>query len=186
MKFTFNTVLNILLVVVIGMFVVRYFYFKPKFVNGEAVPNFEATLIDGTQMQLSDLRGTYVLVDFWGSWCGPCRVQNPKLVQLFDKYHDANFKEAKGFEIISIAIEKSEERWKRAIEKDNLKWKYHILDLTTSMKFFNSELAKMFGVKEIPSTYLLNEKGVIVGVNLPHAELDQFLQKRLVPLESGK
>ena len=176
-KFSFNTLLNIMLVGVAVLFIGRYIYFKPKFINGETVPNFEATLINGEAMQLSDLRGKYVLVDFWGSWCGPCRAQNPHLVQLYDKYHQAKFKAADGFEIVSIGVERDEQRWKNAIERDNLKWKYHILDLTNSMKFFNSDLAKLFGVKEIPSMYLLNEKGAIVGVNMSPEELDQFLSK---------
>lgn len=168
-----------MLVGVVVLFIGRYFYFKPKFINGEAVPNFEATLINGEKMALSDLRGKYVLVDFWGSWCGPCRIQNPHLVQLYDKYHQAEFQQAKGFEIISIGVEQNEERWKNAISKDNLKWKYHILDLTNSMKFFDSELAQLFGVKQIPSTYLLNEKGVIIGVNLSPDALDQLLAKKM-------
>lgn len=177
-KISFNTLLNIMLVGVAVLFIGRYFYFKPKFIKGEPVPNFEATIMNGETMQLSDLRGKFVLVDFWGSWCGPCRMQNPHLVQLYDKYNQAKFKNADGFEIVSIGVERDERRWKNAIAKDNLKWKYHILDLTSSMKFFNSDLAKIFGVKELPSTYLLNEKGVIMGVNVPPGELDQILDKK--------
>lgn len=178
MKFTFNTFLNVLLVIVIVAFIARYFYFKPKFINGEDVPDFSATLLNGEQMALSDLKGKYVLVDFWGSWCGPCRVENPGLVQLYQKYHQKKFKNAQGFEIVSIGVERNEARWKRAIQKDGLSWKYHILDITTSMKFFNSELSKLFGVKQLPSKYLLNENGVIIGVNQSAEEINAFLASK--------
>lgn len=175
MKITFNALLNILLVVVAGLFIGRYFYQQPRFVNGEPAPDFTAMAIGGQQLRLSGLQGQYVLIDFWGSWCGPCRRDNPRLVQLYRKYHRAAFREAEGFEMVSIGIEENEGRWRSAIERDGLFWPYQILDKATSLRFFDSELAKKFGVKKVPTKYLLNPKGQIIAVNPSVEELDEIL-----------
>ena len=174
-KISFNTVLNVLIVVLVVGLAVRYFYFQPRFDSGENLPDFSATLLNGESFQLSDLRGNYVLVDFWGSWCGPCRVENPRLVALYKKYNGRKFEGAEGFEILSVGIEKNENSWKKAIEKDGLSWKYHVLDLTESFKFFNSEIASQFGVKQLPSKYLLDKNGVIISVDPDFEELDALL-----------
>ncbi len=179
MKITINTVLNVLLVVVIGIFIGRYFYLKPDLVNGQKAPDFEARLRSGDRLSLSDLRGQYVLLDFWGSWCGPCRAQNPDLVALYNKYQGSAFSDAEGFTIVSIAIEADETRWARAIEKDDLRWPYHILDPTTSQRFFNGAIADLYGVKQIPTSFLLDPGGTIIGVDLSPRQLDKLLAGRV-------
>lgn len=179
MKITFNTILNILLLALIGLFIARYFYRQPSFVNGESAPDFTAGTIGGGQLRLSSLRGHYVLIDFWGSWCGPCRKENPALAALYDKYKDASFRQAEGFELVSIGIEENESRWRNAIERDGLHWPYHILDKAGSLRFFDSELAQLFGVKQVPTKYLLNEKGQIIAVNPSVEELDKLLGERV-------
>ena len=179
MKITFNTILNILLVGMIALFIGRYFYQQPRFVNGESTPDFTATTITGEQLELSSLRGNYVLLDFWGSWCGPCRQENPRLVQLYDKYQNTSFQQAESFVVISIGIEENENRWRRAIERDGLHWPHHILDKASSLRFFDSELAQQFGVKQVPTKYLLNEKGLIIAVNPSAEELDRLLGERV-------
>ena len=179
MKITFNTILNILLAGMIALFIGRYFYKQPSFVNGELTPDFTATTITGEQLQLSSLRGNYVLLDFWGSWCGPCRQENPGLVQLYDKYQNTSFQQAESFVVVSIGIEENESRWRRAIERDGLHWPHHILDTATSLRFFDSELAQQFGVKQVPTKYLLNEKGLIIAVNPSVKELDRLLGERV-------
>ena len=169
---------KIFIVLIVGFILYalgRYFYMKPKFRNGEKIPVISGSLIDGSEFNISDLQGKYVLVDFWGSWCAPCRKENPGLVNLYNKYNDKSFKEATGFEILSIAIETDENRWKRAIEKDGLNWSYHIVQLDR----FQSPIAKEFGVREVPTKYLLNEKGQIISVNATTAALDQLLAARL-------
>ncbi|MCO6493426.1 MAG: TlpA family protein disulfide reductase [Phaeodactylibacter sp.] len=178
MKITFNTVLNILLAGVIVLFISRHFYKQPGFVNGEPAPDFTATTIGGEPFQLSALRGQYVLLDFWGSWCGPCRKENPALAQVYAQYQNARFKGAEGFAIVSIGIEENEGRWRRAIERDGLRWPYHILDKASSLRFFDSELARQFSVREVPTKYLLNEKGVIIAVNPSAEELGRLLEER--------
>lgn len=180
MKITFNTLLNILLVGMIALFIGRYFYQQPRFVNGEPAPDFTASTIGGEPFQLSGLRGQYVLIDFWGSWCGPCRQENPGLVHLYDKFQQARFQKAEGFAIVSIGVEDDEARWRRAIERDGLHWPYHILDRASSLRFFDSELAQKFGVKQVPTKYLLNEKGQIIAVNPSVEELGRILEERLM------
>jgi len=169
MKITFNGILNVLLALVVLLLIGRYFYFQPRFINGERAPAFSAELMNGDPFELADLEGNYVLVDFWGSWCPPCRKANPGLVELYGKYG------GHGFEIVSVAVERDAGPWRRAVERDGLYWKYHILDRTQSTRFFDSELAELYGVKQLPTSYLLNPKGVIIGVDLSPADIGQVL-----------
>ena len=120
---------------------------------GDNAPNFEATLVDGTEFQLSDLRGQYVLLDFWGSWCGPCRRENPNLVQFYKDHKDE-------VTIVSIALEKNNDYWKHAIMKDGLEWKYHIVEVGRFV--FTSGIAKKFGVSAIPTKILISPEGIIL------------------------
>jgi thiol-disulfide isomerase/thioredoxin len=161
-----NTIL-VIAVLLVGFII--YKYRMPRFVAGEKAPDFSTTLIDGSQAQLSDLKGKYCLIQFWGSWCGPCRKENPQLVQLYQQYHD------QGFEIFSIAIERNENAWKKAIQQDGLIWKYHSADF----KEFDGQLAVLFNIKSIPTTFLINQDGQIMGVNLSPAEIGRRLGQAL-------
>ena len=170
-----NKILNILLILIILGYAGYYFYKKPKYANGEKAPQFSATLIDGSAFELKDLEGKYVLIDFWGSWCGPCRKENPDLVNLYNEFKDVTVEDADGFEMVSIAVETNERRWKAAIEKDQLNWKYHIAQLDR----FKSPIVSQYGVKEIPTKYLLNQRGEIIGVNLTSQEISAMLKRRM-------
>ncbi|MEO1715034.1 MAG: TlpA disulfide reductase family protein [Bacteroidota bacterium] len=157
----------------------RYIYFKPKMVNGETAPAFTATLKDGTSFALNDLKGQYVLLDFWGSWCGPCRAESPNLKALYEKYKPQRFANGETFEILSVGIEKNPKSWEAAIQKDQLQWKYHILDQGSSLRFFDSPIAGIYQIREVPTKFLLDPKGRIIAVNPSYEELQKLLDSRL-------
>lgn len=169
-----NATITIALLVAAAL-IGKYFYSSPKFIAGDRAIEFSATLIDGSSFNLSDLRGKYVIVDFWGSWCGPCRTANNDLVRIYRKFNNAKFKDADGLEIVSVGIEKNKENWEQAILQDQLSWKYH----TSTVQNFDSPIAKLYGVREIPTSYLLNEQGVIMGVNYDYENLNRILSARL-------
>jgi thiol-disulfide isomerase/thioredoxin len=161
-----NTVSILLPVLLLAVFLFgRYLYMKPRFIQGEKAPEFTANLLDGSAFSLSELKGHYVLLDFWGSWCPPCRKENPEWAALYRQYEQAAFKDAAGFQIVSIGIEKDEARWRNAIEKDGLYWRYHVLDKAESLRFFDSPVAILYGVKQAPTIFLLNPQMKIIAVN---------------------
>lgn len=167
-----NTLLRLGAVTLAAVFVVAWCrYRQPRFIAGDKAPDFEATLADGQKTRLSDLRGKYVLVHFWGSWCGPCRAENPSLAAIYQQYG------GQGFEIFSVAIERKSGAWQRAVEKDGLVWKYHVVETGD----FSGSLSQLFNIKTIPATFLLNPDGNIMGVNLSPEQIEKTLADRLAP-----
>ncbi|MCB0638618.1 MAG: TlpA family protein disulfide reductase, partial [Lewinella sp.] len=156
----------IVLLLAAGWFIGRYFYFMPKYTNGVDAPVFNATLANGQPFALEDLRGNYVLLDFWGSWCPPCRAQNPALRKLYDDYQSVTFPDGARFNVVSVAIERDSARWQRAIAQDDLHWPYHIMQQTASLHFFDAPIANQYGIRQVPSSYLIDPQGQIIGVNM--------------------
>ncbi|MGK0391021.1 MAG: thiol-disulfide isomerase/thioredoxin, partial [Maribacter sp.] len=110
------------ILLIVGYFGGKKLYHVPDYGGGQVAPNFQGTKPNGETFKLKDLQGQYVLLEFWGSWCGTCRAAHPGLIKIHDKFHGKQYKDASGFEIVSVGMETKEDRWKRAIEKDDLKW----------------------------------------------------------------
>lgn len=133
---------------------------------GVLAPEIELQNPNGDTVTLSSLRGKYVLLDFWASWCRPCRIENPNLVKSYNKYHE------KGFEIFQVSLDKKKESWLEAIESDQLDW-IHVSDL----QYWNSEAAKLYQVQAIPASFLLDRNGKIVAKNLRGDALEAKLSE---------
>lgn len=126
-----------------------------KLMIGAIAPDLSLPDQNGDMLAISDFRGKFLLLDFWASWCGPCRRENPTVVKVYNEYKD------KGFEVLSVSLDKSKEKWLAAIEADGLEWK-HISDL----KGWKSLASEVYKVKAIPRTYILDGEGRIIAKNL--------------------
>ena len=139
---------------------------------GSVAPNFTQNDVNDKPVSLSDFRGKYVLLDFWASWCGPCRGENPNLVRAYARYKD------KGFEILGVSLDQKGKKadWVAAIEKDGLTW-INVSDLRS----WSNEAAVLYGVRAVPQNYLIDPKGIIVAGNLRGEALDAKLSEIFNP-----
>lgn len=142
---------------------------------GAQAPEIVATTPNGHKFQLSKLnKDSYVIVDFWASWCKPCRVANPHLVKMMKELEGVKLKDAKkGFKILSVSLDRNKESWLKGIEQDDLYWENHVSDL----KHWSSEYAADYGVQFIPQVFLLNPKGEVVGIYSNVVELKKAIDE---------
>lgn len=136
---------------------------------GMAMPDIALNDPSGKERALSDLRGKVVLVDFWASWCGPCRRENPNVVRAWNDYKD------EGFEVFSVSLDKDVKKWERAIAQDGLAWPNHISDL----RGWNSVATSLYGISSIPHAILIDRDGTVVATHLRGAQLESELERLL-------
>jgi peroxiredoxin len=131
---------------------------------GATAADFSLPNPDGKLIQLSDFRGKYVFLDFWASWCQPCRRENPDLVKVYEKYQGDQF------EILGVSFDRSREKWLKAIKMDGLEW-VHVSDL----KYFDSEMIQLYNITNVPMSFLLDREGKIIAKNIHADQLEQLL-----------
>ena len=133
---------------------------------GDIAPELAYNNPKGKKMKLSSLRGQLVLIDFWASWCRPCRVENPNLVRMFNK-HKKN-----GLQIVGVSLDQTKPKWVQAIADDGLTWEH-----VSNLKFWNDPIAKLYQISAIPATFILDENGVILTRNLRGLQLEQKIEE---------
>lgn len=148
----------------VGMQISKAIAIDSKTAKGNEAPEIVMADKDGKLIRLSDFKGKYVLVDFWASWCGPCRKENPNVVAAYQKYHD------KGFEILGVSLDSNKDAWQKAIKTDGLTWS-HVSDL----KGWANAAAAEYGVKAVPASFLIDKEGKVVGKDLRGEELHKVL-----------
>jgi len=137
---------------------------------GSKAPNFTAKTPEGKDLSLNDALGKITIIDFWASWCKPCRIENPNVVKLYNEYHD------KGLNIIGVSLDKAsqKDKWLKAIEDDRLTWQH-----VSNLEYWNEPIAKLYKVRSIPATFILDENGTIIAKNLRGKMLDDKIAELL-------
>ena len=141
---------------------------NPTAGSSNKAKEFSAPSPDGKIISLKESLGKVTIIDFWASWCGPCRMENPNVVALYKEFHD------KGLNIIGVSLDKDATKWKEAIAKDGLTWAH-----VSNLKFWDEPIAKLYGVESIPATFILDAEGNVVAQNLRGDELKAKIKELL-------
>jgi thiol-disulfide isomerase/thioredoxin len=141
---------------------------------GNIAPEISMKNPNDSVITLSSLRGKMVLIDFWASWCGPCRMENPHVVKAYKQFKDEVFVNGDGFTVYSVSLDRpgGKDAWKGAIKKDSLIWPYHVSDL----QWWNNAAAQAYGINSIPANVLIDGNGVIIAKNLRGENLIKALE----------
>lgn len=138
---------------------------------GDIAPDIELITPDGEVVALSSLRGSLVMLDFWASWCGPCRAGNPAKVEAWNQFRDKEFINGEGFRLFSVSLDTNSDSWIKGIQDDNLEWEHHVSDL----RGWDSEAAALYQVRSIPASWLIDGNGMIVARNLRGDNISETL-----------
>lgn len=162
-------------IILFALFTFIYFFVSSQNIGlniGDVAPEIKLPTPAGDSISLSSLRGKAVLIDFWASWCGPCRKENPNVVKAYNEFKDKEYTIGKGFTIYGVSIDRDYNSWIKGIETDGLNWT-NVSDL----KYWNSPFIALYDVKGIPSNFLIDKNGVIVAKNLRGELLEETLLK---------
>ena len=134
---------------------------------GATAPDIKLPNPSGDTLRLSSLKGKIVLLDFWASWCGPCRIKNPEIIEMYNKYKTT------AFTVFSVSLDKNKNQWLKAIQEDSLEWGNHVSEL----RGWNTAVLKAYNIKSLPSSFLIDRKGKIIGINSNRQELEKIIPK---------
>ncbi len=163
--------INLILLLVV---VLNVFSFGQSPEVGQKAPDIIMAGVNGDTLKLSDLKGKMVLIDFWASWCGPCRKENPYVIEAYNKYKDAKFKNGKGFTVFSVSLDMKADAWRKAIADDKLEWPYHVCDL----KGWGNAAGRLYKIQSVPANFLIDGNGIIIATNLRGMALQEALKKQ--------
>lgn len=162
----------------VGLFSVQscgLFQESEDLTHGSSAPAFTLPDKDGNEVSLENFQGYIILLNFWASWCQPCRRKNPEYIELYSRYKESRFREAKGFKVVSISLDEQKNRWLGAIESQNLFWEDHLSDLLGN----RSPVANAYQVRNIPQSFLIDHNGNLLGKNLSKTEISRQLEWRM-------